>query len=508
VANLDRSSLQHHGDNVFALASALSDLDLGTLKSSSDASYFDIFGRTLVAWPSSLNVPMAAFALLALAGLAIRHRGSLGIFRVLWALLAIIAIPVGLYCAGWLLSIPLGQWPGVHPLDHPAPEAGRFAIIMAGAFVATMMALVMRRAGPETSFIVIWLFLAMVALVMAVLIPGASFLLVLPVLVAAATGWASSLFSRAHDGRLHVAALAGVGALAFFWMPYVAFLESVLGFGATQFKILILFPLAIAFAASLAAHSLAKLRLPAAFALAATAIAGLWASQLPAYAANHPRGVNLIYYGPQGSVPSWLVTSVGAPDEAWLKSIGFANEDAEVSLFGVYPVKARIRPAEDAKLPPPQFIPVRIEQVGSQARLTGFVKSAREGIHLGLGIKGQSSISAVRVGDLVADAGAAFEISYDLARPDRLAMPEPVVLRLQGVGTRFVPVEITFAPGKSASLVLYERSELPEGSLTQSYREGRPADAAPVQFGDSTILAVTLDLDGLARQMGEAVPPQ
>src|SRR6185369_6030145 len=74
LQHLDRDSLQHHGDNALALTTVLADADLETLKSESDASYFDVFGRALVVWPAAANVPVALVSLLVIGGLTVARR--------------------------------------------------------------------------------------------------------------------------------------------------------------------------------------------------------------------------------------------------------------------------------------------------------------------------------------------------------------------------------------------------------------------------------------------------
>ncbi|MEQ1867296.1 MAG: M28 family peptidase, partial [Micropepsaceae bacterium] len=140
LRNLDRDTLQHHGDNAFAIVAALADTDLATLKSDGDASYFDLHGLTLLIWPAALNVPIAALSLIAILGLIVVHRSAFSAAAVAWSALAIVASGVTLYAAGWLLSFPLGIWPGVHPLDHPAPWPARIALASAGIAVSLLVA--------------------------------------------------------------------------------------------------------------------------------------------------------------------------------------------------------------------------------------------------------------------------------------------------------------------------------------------------------------------------------
>src|ERR1700730_7067982 len=129
---IDPRSLQHTGEHAFEVAGVLADTDLATLNASADASFFDIFGLAMVVWPAAINVPTALVALLGLVGLVVLHRDVFTLQATLWAVLAFIAVVALLFAFGWLLSYPLGIWPGVHPLDHPQPWPGRVALVTAG----------------------------------------------------------------------------------------------------------------------------------------------------------------------------------------------------------------------------------------------------------------------------------------------------------------------------------------------------------------------------------------
>jgi hypothetical protein len=63
-------------------------------------------------------------------------------------------------CFAWLAAVlPLGIWPGVHPLDHPQPWPGRVALSTAGILVPLIVAMIVDgRADPHSG--VNWVALA------------------------------------------------------------------------------------------------------------------------------------------------------------------------------------------------------------------------------------------------------------------------------------------------------------------------------------------------------------
>src|SRR5260370_19214273 len=59
---IDPRSLQHMGEHAFEVVGVLADADLATLKSASDASFFDVFSLVTVPWPAPVSLPIALFA--------------------------------------------------------------------------------------------------------------------------------------------------------------------------------------------------------------------------------------------------------------------------------------------------------------------------------------------------------------------------------------------------------------------------------------------------------------
>ncbi|MFI6789782.1 M28 family peptidase [Nonomuraea sp. NPDC050383] len=77
IANLDPGSLQHHGSNMLALARTLGDTDLRTLTSDHDVTYFRALD-TMITYPGRFVRPLAALAVVAVAGLVVVARVSGG----------------------------------------------------------------------------------------------------------------------------------------------------------------------------------------------------------------------------------------------------------------------------------------------------------------------------------------------------------------------------------------------------------------------------------------------
>ncbi len=478
---IDTRSLQHQGEHAFEVAAALADTDLDTLKSASDASYFDIFGRALVVWPTALNVPVAAVALLAILGLIGVHRSAFSLRTGAWAVASFIAASLLLFALGWLLSWPLGIWPGVHPLDHPQPWPARVAIVAAALFVAIGVAAI---AGGRTEsralLLVNWLVLALLALAVAVFVPGAAYPFMWPAFGFAAAGWIETLRKRAQPS-LTASAWLGFVLAAFFWTSFVLALELVLGFDLTQYKILALLPFVLALVPLFVTGGSAD-RVPAAICAIVVVGAAAIASQTPAYAPDHPRGLNVVYYDDRSAAPRWLIGFEGAPDEAFLAAQGFPARDEVYRQLGLTDAKGRFKPALDQRLPPPTLTLHELTTHGGTTVARGTLRSGRGGFLIGLGFAQDSGVKSLRLDD------------QEVADPARLGGKAPVITRFWGAGTRDVPVEIAFDGTAAPTVILYERSTLPDSGEARGLVSARPDDAAPVYSGDSSLVVVTVDL--------------
>jgi hypothetical protein len=486
LRNLDRQTLQHMGEQAFEVAGVLADADLASLDASGDASFFDIFGRYTVVWPAAMNVPIALASLLGLIGLMVVHRDAFTMRASARAIVAFIAVPVLLFALGWLLSYPLGIWPGVHPLDHPHPWPARVALATTGILVPLLIVAILdRRIDARAFMLVNWTVLAMLALAASATISGAAFPFLWPVCGVAIAGWIETLVARRARRSLRATGLVGFVLAGFFMIVFFLGLELVIGFDLSQYKILVLVPFALALVPVFAGATRNRPRpawaLSMLCAIVVAGAAGI-ASQTPAYAGNHPRGLNVIYYDDHATKPRWLIGFVGAPDEAFLKSQGFPPHDEDYEQLGLLKGRGRFKAASDQHLAAPTF---SVKETAAQGALTvvrGTLKSGRGGFLLGVGLAPHSGVQRVSL-DGQGVIGA-----------DQLKGREPVLLRFSGIGSREVPMEIAFESSAAPALVLFERSSLPDSAEARALQAARPADATGAYSGDSALVFAKVDL--------------
>jgi hypothetical protein len=267
-----------------------------------------------------------------------------------------------------------------------------------------------------------------------------------------------------------VTGLIGFVLAAFSWIGFLLGFELVLGFDLSQFKILLLIPFSLALVPVFAAASLGE-EARAAWALSSlcalvVAAAATVASQTPAYAANHPRGLNIIYYDDHAAKPRWLVGFIGKPDEGFLKAQGFPEQDEDYQQFALLKTRGRFKPATGQHLPPPSFT---VREVATQVGTTvvrGVLRSGRGGYQVGFGIAPHSGIQSIRLDN------------QELIAADLLKSKEPTFVRFWGLGSREVPMEISFDANTAPKLILFERSPLPDVEETRALVAARPADGS------------------------------
>lgn len=180
LAHLDPASVQHHGEQGLGLVRALAAADLPETAPANDVA-FDVMGLFILRWPEAWAIPLAVLA--ALMGLG----GVLGLFlrrwMSPWRLLGAVALVLGwtaaCVAAAWGIDLGLtalgASWHAV-----PLPFlVGVWATVLALTFAAGMIA---RRLGRKATWGALILVQGTVAIALATLLPGASYLGLIPAL--------------------------------------------------------------------------------------------------------------------------------------------------------------------------------------------------------------------------------------------------------------------------------------------------------------------------------------
>ncbi|WP_249714080.1 M28 family peptidase [Rhizomonospora bruguierae] len=190
-ASMDRASLQQHGDNALGMAREFGGADLTRLRASGDATYFPVLGA-LARYPGWLTWPIAVLAALAVAALAYRRRGRRLAVAFGLGLIPLVLAPAA---AQGFWAVLVAVRPGYRTLLDPyRPQWYRVAVLaLAAAVLLAWYAALRRRVGADALATAALGWLAVLGVVLAVLVPGGSYLAALPALA----GAAAALVNRA-----------------------------------------------------------------------------------------------------------------------------------------------------------------------------------------------------------------------------------------------------------------------------------------------------------------------
>lgn len=193
-AHLDRRSLAH-GTALFD-ASVQSILEASPAEGSGDAVYFDVLGRFLVGWPAGFTLPLAivtAVGFLGLGVVAARRTGGLKAGRAFSWSGAITGIAAVALFGWWYLLRALGA------LDAAWPAEPHWLFLSCGALCVLLLLLAFRVAGHLTlwgGWIAVWTLPVAASVILAALLPGVAFVVLVPSAVAVISGAIGSFLPR------------------------------------------------------------------------------------------------------------------------------------------------------------------------------------------------------------------------------------------------------------------------------------------------------------------------
>ncbi|MCZ4087643.1 M20/M25/M40 family metallo-hydrolase [Streptomyces antarcticus] len=340
VANVDRASLQHQGDSVLAAARALSGEALGSLDGGDDT-YFTFLGF-LVHYAQSLVLVLAGLAVLASAATVwyARRTGALSGGSVKGALGFFGALAVSWVTAFCLWSLAVLIRPQYENLlmgDTYRPEWYRAAFLAFGfAAVLGWYQLLRRRIPVLALTLGAWGWFAFLALLTAVLAPGAAYLFTWPLLIGCA-GLAAALRWGGRDSAWHaVGASAAALPAVLLFLPVITLIFPTLGISAAPVPLVL-----CAFVTVLLAPLAAALprRAPGLTALvAATAGAALLLTGMKAdgFAPDRPAHTSLAYlWDADRSQGTWATSDATPP--AWTRKVTGPERGPVADRFPTFP---------------------------------------------------------------------------------------------------------------------------------------------------------------------------
>lgn len=218
VQRIDERSLQHHGSYALSLTRHFGNLDLRQTRSA-DAVYFDLFGSTLIHYPSSWRIPLAILALILFAVLVVigwkaKRFTIRGIVFGLAVSLLTTAIVAGLVYVLWNLIFRLRYASEVRPQGETY-HSNLYLIgfvALAIAIAAALSNLFRRQTSSENlaaGGLLCWTILMLLA---TIFLPGGSYLFTWPLVFSVSALTVSLILQQRNRKSLAIAVLVAGAA--------------------------------------------------------------------------------------------------------------------------------------------------------------------------------------------------------------------------------------------------------------------------------------------------------
>lgn len=461
VAHLDPRSLQHMGESALAVVRALGELDLKE-PARGDAVYADVFGFTLLHWPAHWCVWLAIAAAVFVA-FALRSfdKGAL-LFGFVGAFAGLVATALSAHLIALFVVFVRGDdapW-SAHPWPmRMAVLAGSCAIGLASARCVLSRASQLREARIAAHVVI-----ALCAVAAAIWLPSASYIVLVPALVA---GVASVLERKRSSGTF--AFLAPLIVAAVFLAPLIVGLEEAFEFrmgaalGAPVGLLVLL--LAPAFA-SARARSLTVLNGCAAIALVVALI-------VPAHDERSPAVLNFahVHTARTGSA-EWFAIPFGMSLPKSVVEAGPFAEDAQVaSAWWTRATLSHRASAEPATAAPPRLDFTSESRSGEKRIVKAHLVSPRGALRFAVKIPNGCELRAVE------RAGVRLVAS----------LTNGGVARFTGIDADGVDLEIALPSVEPVEIDLIDASaELPASAAR--ILGSRPRSFAPRGEGDVSVI--------------------
>jgi hypothetical protein len=453
LAHLSAASLQHEGDQVLGIARALAASDVRA-KAEGDLVYADLLGSVLVRWPEGASLPASIAVLLLLVALAARHvrRGATSARAIARGLVLALATTAGtaVLALAIVRGVELVRGDPEAWAAHPLPL--EIAILAAGAVLAGTLG--RARSLEDADSAGAWIALALAGVAVSALVPGASYLFLLPAVAA--------VISR---GALPAVVLVLV------WIPLVLGLEQALGL---RVPIALGAPAGALVAAAATASRWRSVGLPAAAAVISIGVACF----VPAHTADAPAWLNLVHVDTDGEPRARLVAvAYGGGIPKSLRSEADFGTSPEPTVRGAPWTPAGFAAEVErsgAPVPLVDVVSTREEEDGRVLELR--IRSPRRSPTIVLDVRGASVLSAT--------VGERKVRGFSWPGSHRIFFGVPP----EGIGLSVrAPKD---APGKL--LVLDMAYGLPPGDAR--FANARPPTHVPRSLGDQWVVARSVDL--------------
>jgi hypothetical protein len=366
LVDVSPGSLQHHGDNALAAVRGLAEADLAN-PPKGRAVFFDLFHSVVVHWPAGLSPLLGLLALgltLAAAFLA-RRRGlavwggsfMLGFAAALASLLFVLVLAV-------VFQILIaGAFPGPW-VAHPGPAIAVFWLLAFGGGLG-IAGLMGRRVSLPGLWAGVWVSWSLFGLLFGFLLPGISYLFVVPALVAGVCGLA---LGGSKAGRT-LAAVLPVFVAALLWFSFLSSLYLGLGLMGLVVTAVLLSVIFSALTPLMAGAAPLWRRWLPLTALALAVVCLVWARVSPPFSPASKLPLNVVAHEDAVSGETRLVLDGGRPfPRAILQAAPFSRTPVQAFPWAPFG-RTVVAPVQPLGAPGPELAVLADSVVGGKRHL-------------------------------------------------------------------------------------------------------------------------------------------
>ncbi|WP_138379569.1 hypothetical protein [Luteithermobacter gelatinilyticus] len=346
---------------------------------------------------------------------------------------------------------------------------------------ALVLRLLARKLDEKALFQVVWGIYAIAAVLCSLTLSGASYIFIIPLLGAVLAAVVLSFRQPQSSLKVKVACYVGSALAAYMAFYHFMLLDVVVNFHMSHLKVIPLLllslaalPLMLTWRQAGSDHGL----------LVGTglvaALATLAASMMPAYTPERPRSTNIIYRADVSSgTYQWQLFTYGPDDRHYLQKADFPDEKFPYHDFGYKPRTGYLKPAPDLKLEAPGFTLISDTTEGKIRIITATLHYGRNAMLSGIGFPPEMKLHTLEVsGQRVLEAP-------NSAAPHALFM---------GSDPEGLPMRLTVEAGTAVEFRIFDMTPLSITGEAATLHALRPANTAPMHFGDHSIVSRTINL--------------
>jgi hypothetical protein len=497
LENVNSATLQHHGDAALQMVVALANSDLRNLamdtapsagelsNTKHQAVFFDVFGRKTIWWEARRTLLFAFIGalLLFLQVALLLYNKRLAVKELLWGLLAWFVTIVATGTFALLLKhflVLTGAIP-VKWVAHPLPLLIAFWAFPL-ATVAILALAFARRACFWGLWSGVWVWWAILSIVISWLTPGMSYVLLIPTAVAALAGLPFTLWRSIRVPGRSLAALLPLAVAGMVGFAVPMLLYEAMGIDSLVTMALLvglIFTASAPFCVALrGSYGLPMLMFPG-VPVAVVVLAVFGAVIAPAYSAKSPQHVN---------IECWQDTDSGTSQWIAFPASGVLPEPIRLATpfhrlqYGPFPwgsESAFVANAPHVDVNPPTFTILESSVAGNRREFLTLLRSERGAPEATVLFPPDAGVELVRI------EGEPVVLEKDIARRYLNGWSAFNCLTMPAKG---VQVSFTLPVGRPVEVIALDRSfSLPlEGMFLL---KSRPLAAVPFQNGDVTLVS-------------------